>query len=194
MTLYKVRFLASVAALNAATLLLVLNAFSPIRFPGTVGPVYKVQAAPALPVLPERIIISGKPVRITIERLGINLLVSDGAYNEADGSWTLTENQAHFATITTPANDFQGNTLVYGHNNKLVFSKLSQIAAGDQVRVHTDNGHIFLYSFKNSATLQPDDVSIFEYKGEPKLTLQTCSGDWYEFRQLFEFSLDKVEQ
>lgn len=193
MSLRKIRFFISVAALNAATLLLVVNSFYPIRLPST-GPVYKIQAAPPLPVLPELKIISGKPVRITVPRLGIDLQVVDGVYNEADGSWSLSEGQAFYALLTPLLNDFQGNTLIYGHNNKLVFSKLSAVAPGDEVRVYTDNGHIFLYKFENSHDVQPDDVKVFEYRGKPKLTLQTCSGDWYQFRQLFEFSLVRVEQ
>ncbi len=193
MSLRKIRFSVSVVALNAATLLLVSNSFYPIRLPST-GSSYRVQAAPALPVLPELKIISGKPIRITVPRLGIDLQVVDGIYNESDGSWTLSEGQAFYALLTPLVNDFQGNTLIYGHNNKLVFSKLSEIAPGDEARVYTDNGHIFLYKFETAQDVQPDDVKVFEYRGNPKLTLQTCSGDWYQFRQLFEFSLVRVEQ
>lgn len=193
MILRKIRFLGTVAALQAATVLFVINAFQPV-LPLVHARTQIVHAAPPLPVIPERKITAGKPIRIVINRLGIDLPIDDGIYNEADGTWTLSKQHAQFALITSPANDYQGNTLVYGHNSRAVFVRLPELVVGDVAELYTDNGHIFSYTFKQFQNYQPDDVSIFNYQGPPKLTIQTCGGDWYQYRQLFEFKLTKVEQ
>jgi hypothetical protein len=39
----------------------------------------------------------------------------------------------------------------------------------------------------------PTDATLFEYKGKPILTIQTCSGVWYQNRQLFTFDLERTE-
>jgi len=133
--------------------------------------------------------ISGKPVRIYIPSLDIDIPVIDGFYNAKSQTWTLTNDKAQYATITPEANNEAGNTFIYGHNRREVFSKLARIKPGEQAVIYTDNGHRFTYNFRTSVETDPYDDSLFHYQGAPILTLQTCSGIWYQNRQLFTFDL-----
>lgn len=131
--------------------------------------------------------ISGVPVRIVVPSLAIDLHVLPGEYDQANDSWTLTGYNAHFATITVPANNQQGNTFIYGHNNPRVFGPLKRIQPGAEVMLIADNGNQFIYSLESKRTVIPEDVTLFNYHGPPVLTIQTCTGAWHEKRELFQF-------
>ena len=137
--------------------------------------------------------IQGRPVRIEIPSLSIDLPVIDGHYNATRKTWTLSTSKAHYAVMTAPANDAGGNTFIYGHNLPKVFRKLNRIKLEAQAIITTDNGHRFTYSFTGALETVPTDDTLFHYKGEPILTVQTCSGAWYQNRQLFTFKLESVK-
>jgi hypothetical protein len=42
--------------------------------------------------------------------------------------------------------------------------------------------------------LTPEDTSILNYKGPSMLTVQTCSGSFFEYRQLFSFKFNRLLQ
>ncbi len=136
--------------------------------------------------------VEGKPVRIQIPSLGIDLPVIDGYYNARERSWTLTNTKAQYATITPKANNIAGNTFVYGHRLHNVFGHLDQITSGAKAVITTDNGHTFTYTFRSSRETSPNDDSLFRYQGAPILTLQTCSGAWDQNRRLFTFDFTGV--
>ena len=138
-------------------------------------------------------VISGKPVHITIPSLNIDLQVAEGRYNPTDNTWTLSKDKAHYAVVTPLANNSEGNTFIYGHNRKAVFARLSRIKPGATAIVTTDNGHRFTYKFRSAFETNPKDDSLFKYQGPPILTVQTCSGLWYQNRQLFTFDFVSVE-
>lgn len=138
--------------------------------------------------------LSGKPVRLQVPSLGIDLAVADGAYNPSDGSWTLSKDKVHFALPSAPANNQEGNTLIYGHNRKEVFAKLLSIQPGAAAIVTTENGYRFTYIYTQTETVDPTATEIFGYQGAPRLTLQTCTGRWFENRQFFYFSLSGYEK
>lgn len=137
---------------------------------------------------------TGRPVRVSILSLGVDLQVDKGHYNEDDGTWTLSDYRAYFAMPSTQANDTAGNTLIYGHNNRHVFAKLHRLQPGDVATVITDNGYTFSYRYQMYDQVRPTNVSVFDYKGSPKLTLQTCSGNWDGLRRLYQFSLIKTSK
>lgn len=137
--------------------------------------------------------IEGKPVAIAIPSLKLDLPVVNGYYNEQAKVWTLSNDKAHFATLSPQPNNQEGNTFIYGHNRKEVFAKLLKIQPGAEVIVTTENNHRFTYKFVGSYVTSPDDSRLFNYRGAPILTLQTCSGLWYQNRQLFRFDLVKVD-
>jgi LPXTG-site transpeptidase (sortase) family protein len=146
------------------------------------------------PTVPEdKPSVSGTPSHITIPSVNINLKVIPGNYYPANNSWTLTRDNAQWGTITQPANDKAGMTFIYAHYRKGVFLTLPKIKVGETAVVKTEQGNIFTYRFKYSTVTKPSDTSIFTYQGQPILVLQTCTGAWYQDRQLFFFDLEKVE-
>ena len=138
---------------------------------------------------PQPVLIEGHPVRIQIPSLAVDLSVINGYYNTTSKTWTLTSDKAQYATNTQPANNQQGNTFIYGHNRAQVFQSLYKLQVGQQAIISTDTGHTFTYRFTGSIVTTPYDDSLFTYQGPPILTLQTCSGLWYQNRQLFHFNL-----
>lgn len=137
--------------------------------------------------------IEGKPIKLEISSLGINLPVVDGVYNAKTKTWNLSTNKTHYALMTPPANNKEGNTFIYGHNRRQVFAKLPQVKVGDKAIITTENNHTFTYVLRMSYTTDPYDDSLFSYEGPPMLTLQTCTGLWYQNRSLYMFDLSEVK-
>ncbi len=157
------------------------------------GAVSQVQAAQTNTTDQTKDVLQGKPSRLLIPRLSLDLPVADGVYNSKTKSWTLSKDKAHYALITALANNQAGNTFIYGHNRREVFANLARLQPGDTVVVHTDNGHTFTYNFRSAYDTNPNDDSLFFYRGKPVLTLQTCSGIWFQNRRLFTFDLVGVK-
>lgn len=136
--------------------------------------------------------ISGDPSHIEIPAVGISIPIEPGYYNQKTQTWSLSLTKAEYATMTPKPNDAGGNTFIYGHNRKGVFDQLLKVKTGDQAIVTTSNGHRFTYVMKSRHDTKPTDSSLFDYQGPSILTLQTCSGFWYQNRSLFVFDLQKV--
>jgi LPXTG-site transpeptidase (sortase) family protein len=181
--LRKVRYHSSVIVLYAMTLLFALSAFGYIPLP------WQKRVSAIVPL----IISDEKQVKpITIPDMGIDLPVDEGFYDSSSASWTLSGYHAQFAMLSYYANDTQGNTFIYGHNNKYVFGPIKNINAGSDALVYTDNGHLFSYAFEQTYAVTPDNTSVFTYQGPSILTIQTCSGNWNEQRQMYTFKFKKV--
>lgn len=188
----KLRFYASVSAVYALTLLFAVHLMT------NTGWIHKkphyIKYDPQLPIVLTRavVITAGTPVRIVVPRLNIDLPIDQGQYDEANQTWTLSGYRAQFAAASVVANNYQGNTFIYGHNNPYVFGKLKQIAPGDTMQLYTDNGYVFTYTYKSYADLQPNDGSVFQYSGPPVATVQTCAGAWNEIRRMYHFDFMEV--
>lgn len=139
-------------------------------------------------------LISGEPVLIDLPSVGISLPVIPGEYNPASKSWTLTKDKAQWGTITAKLNNKADATFIYAHNRKNVFYTLPKIKAGEEAIVTAGNGYKFSYKFVGSHITKPEDTSIFSYRGKPVLVLQTCTGVWYQDRQLFIFDFQKASK
>jgi LPXTG-site transpeptidase (sortase) family protein len=131
--------------------------------------------------------ISGVPKRIQIPSVGIDLKIIPGYYNPKDQSWTLSLNDAQWGAMTSRPNNKEGLTFIYAHYRKNVFYTLPHVTPGSAAIVTTQNGHVFTYRYRGSTIVKPQNTNILKYKGKPILLLQTCSGVWYENRQLFIF-------
>jgi LPXTG-site transpeptidase (sortase) family protein len=138
-------------------------------------------------------VVAGKPVHLRIPSVNIDIPVADGLYNAQNGKWTLSTDKAHYAVMTPIANNTEGNTFIYGHNRKSVFARLLNVKPGDKAYIETDNKKVFEYTMREHTDVEPTDVSLFLYEGKPILTLQTCTGTWYQDRRLFTFDFVKVE-
>lgn len=197
--LTKARFYGGVLGIYISTLAVGLYAFLPSFFhrpPAVAQAGNAVVVRPVIEQTPEKPIISGLPVRIVVPRLGIDLRVMKGEYNPEDKSWTLVDGriEAYYAMPSVMANDFGGNTFIYGHKNRFVFGALEKLAPGDVAHVYTENNLVFTYTFLSSQEMTPDQTSIFDYEGPPQLTLQTCTGNWYELRRLSIFKFESVKE
>lgn len=194
--LQKLRFFSSVAVLYALTIGTIgLTLYSSYLF-GT--PVW-AQKPPIVYSRPMQLppkVISGKPIHITIASSGIGLPIDDGTFNEADGSWTLSDTRAQFATMTQPANDHAGTTFIYGHGTDAVFGKIgsSSPPSGTIAEITTDNGHVFTYVLQAVKNYEPSDTSVLQdtASGQPRLVVQTCTGAFSEWRTMFIFTFEKV--
>jgi LPXTG-site transpeptidase (sortase) family protein len=137
--------------------------------------------------------IKGTPIRIIVPSAGVDLQVDKGYYNTRSQTWTLSDIHAEYATVTPPVNNIGGNTFIYGHDTKTVFANLSKMKTGDMALIKTDNGKSFYYIFRDAKDVKPTDLSLFEYEGKPILTVQTCSGAWYQNRRLFVFDFVRAQ-
>jgi len=137
-------------------------------------------------------LISGTPVHITIPSVNIDLNVIPGYYYPATKSWTLSLDNAQYGVITAKANNRSGATFIYAHARVNDFGRLPKVQPGDQAIIKTDNGRTFNYKFQSSSVVTPDDTSLFSYHGQPVLILQTCTGTWWQNRQLFVFNFSGV--
>lgn len=137
-------------------------------------------------------LISDTPINISIPNVNINLEVVPGYYDSTNNSWTLSLNNAQWAEITARPNNKSGATFIYAHNRESVFLNLTKVKPGDEAIITTKKGYIFRYTFVNSTVTTPSDTSLFNYRGKPILVLQTCTGLWYQKRQLFYFDFINV--
>lgn len=136
----------------------------------------------------------GIPIRVAVPSLSIDLPVAIGSYNPDDGSWTVDTTQAYFADVSMPINNSNGTSLIYGHAQSTVFETLPTIQPDAEAIVTTDTGYVFHYRYVSVQEVQPNDVSVFNSTGPPKLVLQTCIGTWSELRALFSFRLESIEK
>lgn len=138
-------------------------------------------------------IISGYPVSVQIPSLDINVPVIPGYYYPKTQTWTLSLSDAQYATMTPQPNNLEGKTFIYGHYRPAVFAFLHHIALGASATVSTANGHTFYYQLKSINVVNPTNTAdIFTYYGPPVLTVQTCTGLFFQNRELFNFTLVKV--
>lgn len=138
-------------------------------------------------------LISGAPSHIAFPRLNISVDVIPGYYDAKTNSWTLSSDKAQFATITSEPNNKTGNTFIYGHNRWQVFTGLLSAQVGDQAVVTTANNHTFVYTLRDIKDTDPTDLSYMQTHKSPILTVQTCSGLWYEHRRMLTFDLTSVD-
>ncbi len=134
--------------------------------------------------------VTGTPVKISIPSVSISQPVDRGYYNASTGTWTLSYRSVYWASMTAPINSQTGNTFIYGHDVSKIFGNLLNAQIGAKAIVTTDNGYEFTYTLAKSVAVKPNDTSEIQQTDAPQLTLQTCSGSWYQYRQMFTFSLD----
>lgn len=194
--LRKLRFIASISLIYIATIGTIAGILQSSRF--LVHPVVAEQAMPRQQkIIKKPVVIRGKPVRIAIETTRINLPLIDGSYDASTDSWTLSKTEAQFATMSSPANDQQGTTFIYGHGTAPVFGEISEQhpAMGTLARITTDSGRVFTYSLIDIHDYTPNDTSVLEdlESGAPRLIVQTCSGAFSQWRTMFVFEYKSVQ-
>ncbi len=181
------------AALTLLNLCLVVM-FAVILYPAPVAPVVDVRVASVMPIAfhpQERVIHIGTPTRIVVPSVGIDIGVRTGTYSPENQTWTIDDRSAFFADTSTPPNDNNGMTLIYGHGTAVVFGSISNIQGGE-AKVYTQEGLVFNYEYASSQQVTPTDTSVITSDGPPELVLQTCSGVFDAYRTLVTFRLTGV--
>lgn len=137
--------------------------------------------------------VSGTPNRIVVPAAGIDLSVVKGSI-APNGLWTVAATQANYAGTTANPSTHEGRPLIYGHATSQVFGPLLDLKAGAIAYVYTQNGHLFTYRYTGeSHDVVPSDTSIFkELSRGTGLVLMTCDGQWYQYRHLMSFDLEKA--
>lgn len=137
--------------------------------------------------------IEGDPSQIDVPSVGISLAIVPGAYDSNTNSWTLTEDKAQFAAMTSKPNNVSGTTFIYGHNTYPVFSKLAGIQPGDSAFVTTSNGHRFEYVYNGNRFVNPDNTGILnDQPGRAQLVLMTCEGILSQTRRVMYFDIRSI--
>lgn len=144
--------------------------------------------------LPPRVITQGVPIRVVIPSIAVDLAVQTGGYDPTTETWSIDTSHAFYANMSVPSNDNNGTTLLYAHGRAGLFATLPSLQPGARALVYTANGHLFSYIYRSSVEVDPSMTDIFATDGDPSLLLQTCSGDWSQYRALYSFTLSSVSR
>jgi sortase (surface protein transpeptidase) len=114
--------------------------------------------------------------RITIPRLGINLLIKEGDITRDIVDQHTPENYAfHLPGTLMPGQG--GNTYLYAHARVGMFLSLWNARPGDEVFVTAPDGQLFPYVIRDVLPrVAPTDVSSTRPTTTERLTLQTSTG------------------
>lgn len=113
------------------------------------------------------------PVEIIIASVQIDLLVSPGQIK--DGVWQISDKDATFLS-TSSAPGTAGNTVIYGHNKKVIFGNLPYISMGQEIVLKTRSGKIYKYVAEQKFFVGPDRVDLVSPTSMEELTIYTCWG------------------
>lgn len=145
------------------------------------------------PAAPSSPVITGKPVQLAIDRLGIYFPVALGYFNPASSTWTLSSTHVFVDAETNPdplvSSSNSSLIVFYGHNFNNVLGKTTELVPGDILSVSTANGYLFRYYFVKSQAVAPDDTSVLMTNHGYPLELITCTGLWDQSRRVMFFSL-----
>jgi sortase (surface protein transpeptidase) len=114
--------------------------------------------------------------RVTIPRLGINLLIKEGDITRDIVDQHTPENYAfHLPGTLWPGQG--GNTYLYAHARVGMFLSLWNARPGDEVFVTAPDGQLFPYVIRDVLPrVAPTDVSSTRPTTTERLTLQTSTG------------------
>lgn len=137
--------------------------------------------------------VNGIPVQLELPALAKDFPVKEGVYDETSRTWTLSSDAVYYANISQPVNNERGTTLIYGHAESQLFGGLTGLAYGDVAIVRTANAKKFYYQLTATKTVAPESTEeVFSSSGQPRLILQTCTGSWWQSRQLYIFDFKRV--
>lgn len=113
------------------------------------------------------------PAEVSIPSLKIDLPVDPGQIK--DGVWQISGSNATFLdTSAVPGSG--GNTVIYGHNKKIIFGNLPYLSVGQKIIVKTKSGKVFNYVAKEKFFVGPDRVDLVSPSSGEELTIYTCWG------------------
>ena len=113
------------------------------------------------------------PVEIIIPSIQIDLKVDPGQIK--DGVWLISDTEATFLN-TSAAPGTGGNTVIYGHNKKVIFGNLPYLSLGQKIIIKTKSGKIYNYVADQKYFVGPDRVDLVSPTKDDELTIYTCYG------------------
>ncbi len=123
---------------------------------------------------PEATTIKGEmPVQVTIPSVGIDLPLGTGEIK--NGVWTISYDKPTFlASSARPGAG--GNTVIYGHNKKVLFGNLPYLSLGQKIFIKTADGTVHAYEAYWKDFVPPDRVDLVAPTNKEELTIYTCWG------------------
>ncbi len=113
------------------------------------------------------------PVELIIPSINIDLQVDPGQIK--DGVWQISDTNATFLnTAAVPGGG--GNTVIYGHNKKVLFGNLPYLSLGQKISIKTKSGKIYNYVADTKYFVSPDRVDLVSPTNTEELTIYTCYG------------------
>lgn len=113
------------------------------------------------------------PVEIIIPSINIDLNVDPGGVK--NGVWQISSSKATFLdTSAIPGTG--GNTVIYGHNKKVIFGNLPYLSIGQEITIKTQDGKLHNYKAENKYFVGPDRVDLVSPSSQEELTIYTCWG------------------
>lgn len=121
----------------------------------------------------ENMQIGELPVQITIPSIGIDQKIEVGSIIE--GVWQISyEHPTFLDSSARPGTG--GNTVIYGHNKKVIFGNLPYVSIGQNVFIKVMSGKIYKYEIYQKDFVGPGRVDLVSPTNKEELTLYTCYG------------------
>lgn len=131
-----------------------------------------------------------QPVAINVPSLDLQIPIEVGSYDYQKHEWSINDNSAFYADITSKLNTTSGQTVIYAHNKNSLFGKLKSLNSNDLVILTDESAQDYTFALTNTRLVKPTDTSVFyEKPDKPILVLITCDGLFDENRKLLYFSL-----
>lgn len=131
----------------------------------------------------------GMPKKISLPRLGIDLDVVRGDYDQENNQWTLDKNHAFFVAPGQTPLSLTAKPLIYGHNIPAVFRNLDGIADGELMYITDDSGRILQFKYLGSRVVEPGQSdALNDFHPNTDITLLTCTSVTFKNRKLLFFN------
>ncbi len=127
----------------------------------------------------------GRPVAMTLDRLGISLQIVPGTYRSADQSWAL--DMQHAFLMQSPDEAPLSTPIIYGHNIPAVFRKLDGVAANEVLKMQTEDGRELLFRYVADSVVLPNDDTVFRSQLHNTVLIMTCTGSHFQHRRILQF-------
>jgi LPXTG-site transpeptidase (sortase) family protein len=123
------------------------------------------------------------PVEVIIPSINLDLKVDPGTIK--NGIWQTSDSTATFLdTSSTPGST--GNTVIYGHNKKIIFGNLPYLSTGQRIIVKTRSGQIYNYIVENKYFVDPGRIDLVSPTNNSQLTIFTCWGAFDQQRAVIK--------
>ncbi len=89
--------------------------------------------------------------------------------------WQVSDTAASIASTSARPGE-TGNIVMYSHNTRNLFGKLSRVKKGDVITLTTQDGKEHGYAVTDRVIVNPDEIDLLRPTQVEVLTLYTCSG------------------